>query len=182
MSVIRKNAVIFLTLSLLVFTFNGQAQSNPPFLQQIFVMKEIHPDLKTIGVMGSAISGSERQEITRAGYSQNINIIFGLLQSIRDVPTVYRQLVSDHSVDIIWVPFHNDHVVIQDGFEYLRQNTLRDRVGLYVPLSDLVAAGALASIQNSGGGIVIYMNERVAEVVGVASAVEENDAITYVSK
>jgi hypothetical protein len=52
------------------------------------------------------------------------------------------------------------------GFEYLRESALADRVGVFVPQESMLAKGALCFVTTSGGKIKVYINQRIAQVIG----------------
>lgn len=166
----------FLILTIMLLSSLGIAQSQVHHTQQAYLMKKLDPQLGTLGVISSQqLNEDQRQAIMRAFIGHGITVVFGFPNSTREIPGIYRQLRSVYRIDAVWIPEDDDPIVLVEGFEFLRQNTIRDRVSLYVPRPELVASGAFASINTNGGSIIVYINERVASVVGIAS--EDIEAI-----
>jgi hypothetical protein len=88
------------------------AQSKPTYGQQIAVMKILQPDLKIIGVMGSDFSDKEIQDITRAGLGQGTQIIVGFPKDPRDISQIYKKMLSEEKIQIVWIPNVNDDMMI----------------------------------------------------------------------
>ncbi|HTX18070.1 MAG TPA: hypothetical protein VMG34_05345 [Bacteroidota bacterium] len=173
-------AAIF-AISVVVATI-AHAQGKPSYGQQIAVLKLLQPDLKVIGVMSSNLSDKEIQDITRAGLGQGEQIVVGIPQDPRDISQVYKKMVSEKKIQILWVPKSNDDLMMGVGFEYLRTNTLLDKVGLCIPDPSLLASGALCSVQIEGGKLTVYVNQKIASVLGAHVPTEESSSVTYVSR
>ncbi len=140
--------------------------------QQVAVMKTMKADLKTVGVISSTITDKMTQDLTRAGVSQGITIVIAKVKDAREVASLYKKLVSERKIQMLWVPDAGDDVVMGLGMEYLKENTVMDGVGLCVPLKALVATGALCSVQSEDGKLTAYVNKKIAAVVGAAVPAE----------
>ena len=167
---------------LLVIVAAAHGQTPAPYVQQVAVVKTLKADLSTIGVIESGLSEKSLQEIRRAGLGQGIKIVIGRAGSAGEVGPLYKKLVSESGVQMIWIPDPSDDMLLGIGFEYLRENTLSDKVGLIVPVEGLVQSGALCSVMTDGGKLKAFVNQRVAQVVGATIPAGDGETITYVAR
>jgi hypothetical protein len=149
------------------------------FGQQVAVMKTIKSDLKVIGVISSNISDKTTQDVTRAAVSQGVTVVIAKSKDAREVASLYKKLVSDKKIQLLWIPDAGDDVVMGLGMQYLIENTAMDRVGLCVPVKTLVAGGALCCVQIEDGKLTVFVNKKIASVVG-ASVPAEAAGINFI--
>jgi hypothetical protein len=168
-------AVVVCTLLLTAASFAQKAS----FGQQVAVMKTIKADLKTIGVISSVMTDKMTQDLTRAGVSQGITIVIAKAKDAREVSSLYKKLVGERKIQILWIPDAGDDVVMGLGMDFLKENTAMDGVGLCVPAKNLVAGGALCCVQSEDGKLVAYVNKKIAAVVG-ATVPAESAGISFV--
>jgi hypothetical protein len=172
----------FVILGVFIGTFaESQAQSPATYAQQIYAMKMIQGNLNTVGVMGNSLTDDQMQQLTRAGHTQGVRVVIGKVDNARDISGVYRAMVGSEKVQVIWLPDPDDKMIMSSGFDFLRQNTIADRVGLYVPAADYVTNGALAAILTNGGNIEIHYNSRIAGRVGV-SMPGDDSTVTFIER
>lgn len=111
----------------------ARAQGAVPYSQQIYLMKTLKPSIKTIGVMGSGLSDETIELIARAAAGQEVGIFVARPQNAKEIATLYKKLTIEKAAEIIWIPEAGDKLMAGIGFEYLRENTMIDKVGLVSP-------------------------------------------------
>ena len=149
--------------------------------QQIAAMKSLKPGLKAIGVMASTLTDDDLQEITRYGLGQGIEMIFARPKASRDIAAMYKKMITDNKVEMIWMPDPGDQTMLTAGFEFLRENALLDKVGLCVPDEKMVESGALCVVVKNSGKLVVHINRKIAEVLGIAIP-QESGSMTFVAQ
>jgi ABC-type uncharacterized transport system substrate-binding protein len=174
--------ILLYSLLVCVSTAPGSAQSKVTYGQQIFVMLKVLPSLKNIGVIYSTGSDQLVQALTRAAVSQGVKVFIAKALTAREIPTLYKKLVEEKGVTMIWIPEEDDKLMVDIGFEFLRESTIADKVGLYVPTQKLVSEGALCSVQIDGGKLSVYINQRVAKAIGANGTGIDGPNIQYVVK
>jgi hypothetical protein len=167
-------------LGLILFSGTLFAQK-ASYGQQVAVMKVLKPDLKIIGVLGSNLSDKNVQDLTRAGMAQGVTVVIAKPKDPREVGALYKRLVSDKKIQILWLPDGSDEVMMGISIDFLTENTAMDRVGLCVTEKKLVASGVLCSILTENGKLVVYVNKKIASVIGVAVPGEGSE-INFVSQ
>lgn len=150
--------------------------------QQIAVMKIVNPNLKAIGVLGSALSDKNLQDIARAGLGQGVEIVVGRPKNAREISAIYQKMVSEKKVQMIWLPDVNDNLMLGVGFEFLRSTTLPDKIGLCVPNQSLLASGGLVSIHLESGKVTAYVNPQIASVLGASVPNDQSSGIAFVAR
>lgn len=173
---------IAIAAAMMISAMDTQAQSPASYGQQIAVMKMLKANLGTVGVLSSTISNKTMEDITRAAAGQGVKVVFARPKEAMEIAGYYKRLVGEKSVEVIWIPDVNDQLLLGIGFEFLKENTLPDKIGLYVPDQKFVSSGALCSVLSVSGKLTAYVNQKIARVVGVSVPSEEGSAVTYVSQ
>ena len=150
------------------------------FAQQFAVLKRMKPELTTIGVMGSTLVDKNIDALTHAAAGLGLKIVVGIPRSMRDIADVYRELLKN-GAQVIFIPDGNDNLVLGNGFEYLRDNSLTDRIGIIVPQQSFVSTGALCSVTMEDGKLKAFVNQKIAQVVG-ANIPGGDDKVMYVTQ
>jgi hypothetical protein len=151
------------------------------YAQQFAILKRMKPELTTIGVIGSTLTDKNIEALTHAAVGQGLKIAVGVPKSIREIAEIYRKLVTENKVQIIFIPDGNDNIVLGNGFEFLKESSLSDRIGIMVPQQSLVGGGALCSVTMEDGKYKAFVNQRIAQVVG-ANIPGGDEKITYVTQ
>lgn len=181
-NIVLRKRWIFLFAGFVVFggsTSILRAQTLASRSQQIAAMKTLKPGLKSIGVMASTLTDNDLQEITRYGLGQGVEMVFARPKDSRDISMLYKKMVEEKKVQMIWIPDPNDATMLEAGFEFLRENTLLDKIGLCVPKEQLIQSGALCGVYKDIGKVVVHVNQKIASVLGVVIP-QEPGSITYV--
>ncbi len=158
----------------------GEAQSKLTYAQSIFLLKALKPSLKSLGVIASTLTDQEIKSIGKAALGQGIKVTVAKVTDVREISSLYKMLVSEHNAELVWIPDKSDEVLLGVGFEFLRENTILDRVGLVVPTRDLVAKGALCSVESANEKVVVYLNKRIAQVDGINLPSNQDPSVQYV--
>jgi hypothetical protein len=151
------------------------------FGQQVAVMKVLKADLKTVGVLSGNISDKATQDVTRAGLAQGITVVVAKAKDPREVAVLYKKLVTEKKIQMLWLPEAGDDLVMGVSMDYLKENTAMDRIGLVVPEKKMVAGGALCSVLNENSKLIVYVNKKMASVVGAVIPGEGSD-INFVAQ
>jgi ABC-type uncharacterized transport system substrate-binding protein len=168
---------------LLTFAISEQpACAQATYPQQIAVMKILNPNVKTIGALGGGLTEKAIQALARAGLGQGIQVVVAIPRNASEIATLYKTLVKTKKADMIWLPDPDDGLMLGVGFEFLKSNTVLDKTGLCVPTAALVASGGLCSVQVEDGKLVVYVNQRIAGVIGAGVPKEARDDVSFVSR
>ncbi len=170
---------VLVAISLLIIPSEAYAQK-ATYGQQIAIAKVIKPGLTTIGVIGSKLDDKTIEGWTRAGLSLGVKVIIGLPQNVRDVPSVYKTLVKDKKVELLLIADASDDLMTGMGFDYLREVALNDRIGIFAPKPEMVNNGAICTVTSDNGQLKAYVNQKLAQVLGLTVPTESGQSISYV--
>jgi len=145
-------------------------------------MKALKADLTVIGVLGSSLTDKTIEQIVRAGVGQGVKIFVARPNDPRDIAQFYKKLVEEKHVQMLWLPDPTDRLMLGVGFEYLREMTILDGVGLWVPQTELVSSGALGSAMTESGKLKIILNQRIAEKLSVRVPMQLLESTTVVMR
>lgn len=179
---IRIAITCVLTFCGLVMPRVAQSQAKVTYGQDIFLLKSLKPSLKNIGIMESKLFSKDIESIARAAAGQGIKITVAKVIDVREISGLYKSLVLDHHVEMLWIPDAHDNLLLGIGFEFIQENAILDRIGLCVPVKDLVDRGALCSIEEESGKLIVYVNQRIALIDGLQSPTSQNPAIEFVAR
>lgn len=150
--------------------------------QQLAVMKKIKAGLSTVGVLSNTLGDKALEDITRAAMGQGLKIFIARPKDAREIAALYKTLVVEKKVQMLWIPDGQDKLLLGVGFEFLKENALPDKIGLCVPDQGLVSQGALCSVGMENGKLTAYINQRISGVVGAEVPAEENSPINFVTR
>lgn len=159
-----------------------QGQTSVTFGQQIALLKMLKPDLESIGVLSTSLNEKDVQQYTRSSLQQGVKLYVAEPKDARDIPSLYKKLVAEKKVQLILIPSVEDRIMLDVGYEYLKENTLLDRVGVCVPDVKLIANGAFFSVTKEDGKLVVTVNQRIATLVGAAIPSQPNPSISFVAR
>jgi ABC-type uncharacterized transport system substrate-binding protein len=174
-------AVSLVGIIICCYSNNAFAQSGVTLGQQIAVLKALKPNLEVIGVISGNISEKDVSSLTRAAMQQGIKLFVAQPTNPREIPELYKKLVKEKKAQIILLPNSDDQMVLKLGYDYLKENTVLDKIGMCVPDQTLLSQGALCYFCKENGKLTVYLNQRVSVFVGIdVPKKEENSIIDYV--
>jgi len=179
-----RDVIFFSCVGLLVFFSSAVswAQQQASYSQQVYIMKALKSDLTVLGVVGNSLTDNMIENFVRAGMGQGVKVFVARPKDAREIAQLYKKLVEEKKVQMLWLPDPNDRLMLSVGFEYLRETTVIDQVGLWVPQTELVAQGALGSVIIESGKLKIVLNQRIAEKLSVKVPTELQQSITIVMR
>lgn len=166
--------LIAMASCLALFTLPSLAQK-ASLGQQVAVMKVLKADLKIVGVLAGSLTDKMTQDLTRAGLQQGITVVIAKPKDPREVVSLYKKLISEKKIQMLWLPDGGDDIVMGVSIDYLKENTAMDGIGLLVAEKKLVASGVLCSVQLENGKLTAYVNKKIASVVGAVVPGEGSD-------
>jgi ABC-type uncharacterized transport system substrate-binding protein len=170
-----------LIFTLVIFLSNGSsAQTGVTFGQQISVLKSLKGDLQVIGVISSTLNENDVANLTRSALQMGIKIFVAEPKSPKEIPELYRKLVSEKKVQLILIPTSDDKMVLQFGFDFLKENSMLDKIGLCVPDLEFLAQGGMCFIGKENGKFMVYVNQKVSAFMGVTVPQNESPSINFV--
>lgn len=160
-------ALVFLTLAFIASVAVPARAGDVTPLQQLFVLKEIRPDIERVGIIwnkSSADRSGLMSQVERAAASTGVRVFVAYANDISDIAGAYRDLVRQNNVQAVWIVDGSDNVVgSRMGRDFLIKNTASQGLPLVAPSEDWVEAGAHLSFYRDGSNIRLKVNRRAAD-------------------
>lgn len=180
MYLFRRSAIQLLSAFVLLMALFGTPEaleSNATPLQSIYMIKQLMPQTKTIGLMWTQTdeNGSGvMNQIKRASASLGVKIVVSDVESLPDVAAQFRDLTESYHVEALWIIHNSDVLSNSTAKGFLIKNATLQGVPLFAPDHDWVSAGACAAVVTDGGSTKLYVNQKTLNALGLK--VPESDA------
>ena len=152
-------------------------------LQQLFVAKEIKPDLERVGIIWKAGDhrGDLMEKIKRAGASTGIKVFLTEAADMKDVAPRFRELTRDHKVQMIWI-VEDDALLTQGMIQtFLVKKATEALVPLLVPNSAWVDAGGTVALERVDGSIKLVVNKNAIDAMALTVPPKYQEGATYLA-
>lgn len=149
----------------------GVPQPSVSPLQQLFVMKEIRPDLERIGVIWNerdANGSTLLPQLQQASASTGVRVYLSYANELTDLAAAYRELTRNKNVQAIWVIDENDPVTTSRmGRDYLIKHSASQGLPLIAPAPAWVEEGAHIAFYREGENLRLKVNRRSADAANM---------------
>lgn len=159
--------IVFLIVAVSVDTLNALESSVTP-LQAIFMIKQLIPQVQTIGLMWNLSLANTSDLLPKIERAVNgVKVVIEDVEGISDVPQKFRDLKDNRHVQVLWIidessPFNAP--VVKD---YLVKTAIVDGIALFAPNSDWVSAGACTSLSTDGNTLRLCVNRKTIAALGL---------------
>lgn len=166
-----KSKPLFVLAGALLF---GTAFSNAPSvtpIQQLFVMKEIKPDVERVGVIWADDDGVQAElmpQLQKAGAGAGVTVFTADVNGLSDVAAAYRGLVRDNNIQVLWILTNDNVVASKNARKFLIKSTLEAGIPLLAPSDDWVDEGAPVSFKRGAEGVELVVNKAAAEALSLS--------------
>lgn len=116
-----------------------------PLSAQIKMMKEILPDLKTVGILYTSSDDSattEAHKFQRLAQQKGLKTKVASIASSNDINQTVLQLISNHQIDALFIPTDNN---IAGAMNTVIKNTNTAKVPVFPTVDTMVQQGGLAA-------------------------------------
>lgn len=142
-------------------------------MQQLFVVKQAFPNVKTIGVLcDTAHATSVLKEMGVACTAYQMNLKISHTATLQDVRDGFDRMIKSDKIDMIWV-LPDDVTDQKFGRRFLSEKCMALKIPMYVYSPDYVREGALLAVApDNTGTLKIYYNERVGRMLSLTLPAE----------
>ena len=139
-------------------------------MQQMYIMKEVKPDLQRVGIIWNTNANNEAvlTKIRRAGTSLKVQLFLAEIADLSDIAPQFRQLTRTHKVEAIWVIENDGLVDSKTGKNYLITNAMKSGLPLFAPSEDWVNDGAFISLKKQADGLALFVNKSAADALSLS--------------
>ncbi len=153
----------------IVFARNDiQETKEASFLQQIFILKQLKPDLKKIGVLCQVKDHKDVE--TKLGRLQKQAQVKFVLYDIKKLPDVAKHAknaTTSKKVDALWI-FADDILLDSKTQSYLVKHSIQSKTFLLSVQPELVKKGGTACIRKGQSKPVIFLNQKAINLMVLA--------------
>ena len=169
---------ISICFSLLVLVSVAQAQTT---MQQVFVVKQAFPSIKTIGVLCNTQNAAKiLKELTVAGSSYSVEFVIYDVKTVQDLRQQFESLTGARKIDLLWM--------VQDGVaddrfgrRFLEEKSISNKIPLFTYSTDFVKEGSLMTVSvDASSQIKIFYNRKVSQMLGISFPAELQEKLTPV--
>jgi hypothetical protein len=169
MRYVTRLMVLCLLPLVLVAAFPTPLETEVTPLQQLFVMKELKPDVQRVGILwDKSVSHDDiLPQIQRAGASAGVKIFVAAVGEVKDIAPMFRDLVRTSQIDALWI-VGTDRVVDTDiARKFLVKSAAEHGLPIFAPSEKWVAEGACVAFRKDGESIRLLVNRAAAQAASV---------------
>ncbi len=161
---------ILLVVSFAIVGTPEALESNATPLQSLFMIKQILPQVTTVGLMYKQSADNNNEllnQVKRASASFGVKIVLADVESLPDVAGQFRDLTSSYHVQALWIIRNSSILDNSVAQAYLIKNATIAGIPLFAPNTDWVTAGACAAVVTDGGNTKLYVNQKTLNALGL---------------
>ncbi len=165
---IRTRRWVSLTLlAFILFSLVNTLYAQVTVRQQLFVMKEVVPSIKKIGILWNKAAGESNfiEKLKRAAAPMGVEVYVVEVTSLKEVSKGFKDLSDGYNVQAMWVATSDDILGNASSRKYLIKNATLKQIPLFSPASEWIADGACVYVGKAEGKIKLWVNEKTAKVV-----------------
>lgn len=138
-------------------------------LQQLYVLKQVKPDIKSVGIVwnGKKNHADVMPLIQRAGASSGVKVFVVAAERNGDVAAALRKLIRQDKVDALWVVREDGLIEREPSRSYLIGEAVKGGIPVLTPSADWVSDGASLAVFDKGGQLRVALNKPVAQALGL---------------
>lgn len=144
----------------------------PPLtpIQQMFILKEMKPDVERVGIIWKENSPQHEElmpRVQRAAAASEVQAFVAYVNDMEDVAPSYRTLRREHDIDVLWILEDDRALNNSVARDFLVRTATRDGVPILAPSEAWVDAGAPVTLQQVADNIQVVMNAAAAAATGL---------------
>lgn len=163
-------ALVVFTLFTLTAAVPASLNVGPTPIQQMFVIKEIKPDIERLGVVWDKSASSDEklmQQLQRGSASTGIKVFLADVGDLKEVAPQFRLLKREINVQAIWVL--EGKGVFENGIarSFLIKNATKAGLPIFAPDETWINEGASVSVRKGDAGIELLVNRAAADAMSL---------------
>jgi len=136
--------------------------------QQLFMMKEVKPDLARIGIIWDGrADDAVLQQALRAAQGYGVQVFRASVERNQDVGSAFRELHRTHRVQALWVITDTGLIAAEPTRSFLVREATRAGLPILAPSAGWVRDGAPLAVVAQGEGVRLVVNRTVAHALSL---------------
>lgn len=173
--------VLSLSVALILLTSAAVRAQTPTTMQQVFMVKQIFPAMKTIGVLCNTRNATKvLKELNLAANSYALELVVYDVAAVQNLREQFDKMTSSRKIDVLWmVP--DGAADDKFGRRFLEEKSIANKIPLYGYSVDYVKEGSLLTVGlNEASEVKIFYNAKVSQMLGISFPVEVQPRLTPV--
>ncbi len=145
-------------------------ESNATPLQSLFMIKQLVPGIKTVGLMwkkSDENSSDLMNQIKRASAAVGAEVVVEDVETMPDVAAQFRDLTDNYHAQALWILQSSDVLNNSVSKSFLIKNATIHGIPLFAPNTDWVSQGACAAVVTDGGTTKLIVNQKTLNALGL---------------
>ncbi len=136
-------------------------------LQQVYLLKQLKPELKKIGILSDLSQRPELPDrLARISAQLGVKIVIKDTRELKNVLKNFKFLVYSQMVEVVWI-FPDQVLIHPSARRYMIKEAVSARVLLIAPDSDMVKKGATLFAEKNANQIKVHLNSKAMELLGL---------------
>ncbi len=136
-------------------------------LQQVYLLKQIKPDIKRIGILCNLENRAALPKtLSRISAQFKIKIILYDTRKKQNLAKNFKALVKKEKADAIWV-FPDEVLNYKSATQYLIKQAVTSKIILVTHDPEQVKKGATLAARIENGDMKVYINQKAADMLGL---------------
>ncbi|HEY9165604.1 MAG TPA: ABC transporter substrate binding protein [Candidatus Kryptonia bacterium] len=157
-------------ITLIAFGSPSALESNASPQQQLFLVKELAPNAKTVGVLLDVSYNPQADletKIQRASGQLNIKVVVEEISQLNEVAEKFRDLRENYHIQALWIPQNERLIGSQISRDYLIKNCTLNGIPLFAPNTDWVSEGACVALTVDDGEVTLHVNQKTLNALNL---------------
>ncbi len=174
----------FVFLWTTAFALLPESASDVTPIQQLFLIKELKPDITRIGVIWDKNAANRDKilpQLERASAATGIKVVVGEVASLQEVAPQFRTLLRDHRIEALWIL--EEEGLLGQGIarSFLIKSATQAGMPVFAPSETWLKEGACVTWRKDAEGIRLVVNKAVAEAMGITIPAKYQDRTAFLA-
>ncbi|QXD16057.1 ABC transporter substrate-binding protein [Rhodocaloribacter litoris] len=177
-------AVLSFVLALAGAATPVRLEDGPTPIQQMFVIKELKPDIERIGLIwdkNATDTEALMPQVQRASASTGIKVFLAEVTDLKDVAPQFRTLTREHQVQAIWILESTGVVDNSVTRSFIIKNATSANMPVFAPTEAWINEGASVAVLKKDGAISLLVNRAAAEAMSLTIPEKYLERIQYLA-
>lgn len=156
----------------------------PTPMQQLFLLKEVMPEVQRVGLIWSKSSSNHEAlmpSIQRAAAASGVEVFVAYADAVADVAAGYRSLRQEHDVQVLWVLEETGAMDSNMARSFLIKESLKRSLPLLAPTEAWVNDGAALHLQERNGQVHLVANKSACDAMALAIPTKYSAQTSYLT-
>lgn len=175
---------VLVVLATTAFALLPERATDVTPIQQLFLIKELKPDIARIGVIWDKNTANRDKilpQLERASAATGIKVIVGEVANLQEVGPQFRTLLRDHKIEALWILEEAGLLGQSATRSFLIKSATQAGMPVFAPSETWLKEGACVTWRKDASGIQLVVNKAVAEAMGITIPAKYQDRTAFLA-